>query len=186
MTIFRQIFYCIFIASCSTPEPASLKSNVAAKASRLDREFKIIQRGVNLPQQIKEEDAVARYSLTAKGYPPEYLLVIDPSKVEEDIEIQFKEITGEIASVPKYHKYIDQLLNAHRLLLRGNIFDAKQILDELKREYSVTYGYLVLQGTVYLIEGDAKTASNYFKRAQALNPGSQALSSLLQPGSGGG
>ncbi len=175
------VVFSICSISCSTTA-VQLKSNMPATATKLDNKFQVLAHLGQLPQVIKESDAVARFSVSASGFPAEYLVVISPQQIKEDLEVKFKQSENHIDSIPQYHDYLNRVLSVHRAILKGEVNEAKAMLNKIRDEYNITYGYLVLASTIAALDGQSALAGEYIKKALEIYPESIALKDFKDPG----
>ena len=79
-----------------------------------------------------------------------------------------------------YNQYFDELLRTQRLILRGQLAEAKRLIERTNNVYDPTYGTLVLSGLIAALENNPTLASEHFRMAKSLYPDEEALNLLKQ------
>jgi hypothetical protein len=164
------------VNACTTP--ASLEASQPATLTKLDQKFSVFARLGDLPVPLKEKDPVATFAIAPKGHSPEYLIMIAPALAEGKVEIPLKDTGDAIESALQYNKYLDLVLRAHRLILRGRLKEAKSLLEDLDKLYEVTFGSLVLKGNIAVLEHRWEDAAHAFDLASRVNPQAKSVSGL--------
>jgi len=65
------------------------------------------------------------------------------------------------------------------LIRRGQFTEAKRLLAKVNDEYDLTYGALVLAGTIATLENKPDEAREHFRMAKSLFPEDSALNGVV-------
>ncbi len=166
----------VILAGCQTE--ATLESNIPAIAFSLNEDLKPKVRLGNLPVAIDNDLLIARYALQPTGSATEYLMVVRPNQVDGKILLPLGRKNQLNESVISYHGYLNQLLRAHRQILRGDFKDALITLDQLDTKFEYSFGVLVLRANLAYVDGDFEEAQRLYNAAKLIFPISKALVDL--------
>lgn len=133
------------------------------------------------PIEIKSTENLVRYQLHRKKMAPEYLLVLFPEKLGGSLPIKLSEGI-ESGESSLFGSYFDQILRAHRLILRGDVEGAGALIERIQGQYDDGYGTSILAGNVSLLKGNVEDARRRFNYAKGLLPDAPLSEGLLGPG----
>ena len=169
--------YCIILLTgicllgCSSLNNSGfLKSSLPAKINIYNDQFITVGRLGDIPVEINSPSQVERYGLISQGRPTEYLIMLQPNKVRGDVVIPIESVPQWIESLDDYREYIDQILEAHRRFLNGQVYEAETIISELVKRYNHGFGTTVISGNIALLRGQYERAREFYDLAQKLKP----------------
>jgi len=165
----------IIFCACSTD--GSIISTPSSDVLVLSPTYSVLENRGKTPIQIESRENLARFQLNRAGQPPEFLLVLYPEKVSGEIILKLKDQAKGVVS-GNQNRYFDQLLRSHRLLLRGDLARAKEIIRRTEDRYGSGYGTLVLLANIAIIEGNNQEAASFLERSKLLVPNSAGLNGL--------
>jgi hypothetical protein len=134
-----------------------------------------------------DDENLSRFEIARKGLSPQFALVLFPDKVSGTIELDLADEAGgsATAAASDLSRYFDQVLRAHRLLLRADLDGARRLLDHIEATYDAGYATLVLRGTLALLDGDSDQARRHFRDAKALLPDRNDIGTAFLDAAGG-
>lgn len=133
----------------------------------------------NTPTPVNQEDSIARYMIESEDGTREYVMILDPDSIKGDIPIPLTSKVRSAALVQTYNDYFDQVLRVQRLIRRGQFTEAKRLLAKVNDEYDLTYGALVLAGTIATLENKPDEAREHFRMAKSLFPEDSVLNGVV-------
>ncbi len=163
----------LVVLGCRTS--GTLDAPVPTTAVSLGQDLKPAARLGRLPIPVDTDDVMQRYALQPIGAATEYLIVVTPDKVDGKITVPLGNGSSSADAAVVYNEYLNQLLRAHRHLLRGEVRDAMVVLDRLDERFDQSYGGLVLRGNLHYLLGNAGEAARQFELARRIFPGAKAL-----------
>lgn len=162
------IFYLAFQTSCSTP--ATIETSGDSEIFAMSPTYQITESLGKQPVKITQRDAIARYMIQEKkAESPEYLVVLFPVDVDGKISILLDRDRKD-ESAQAFDNQIDKLLRAHRLILKGQIDLADELLRRIEMDHDVSYASLLLSSVVALTKGDGDRARNLLRAAKEIAP----------------
>lgn len=187
LTIICIITGCSSSATLIPPE----SSKLYLVSEELDRQAFYGTSGIDL----SNEEAAFYWEIVNPNDQPTYFVISAPTAVDGEIKIPDNSSntkqngnqtttevgradTLEILKVPD-ERYSNQILKAHRYLLKGEISSCLNLLDHMDEKYSITYGSLVIRGLAQLIQGDYQESSKTFRTARSILPDSKLLDVMV-------
>jgi hypothetical protein len=136
------------------------------------------------PVEIITSENLARFRFERKKKAPEFLLVLFPDKLKGAIDVKLADgVAAGVAAVAS-SSYFDQVLRAHRLILRGDVDEASALITRIRAQYDDGYATSILAGNVALLKGDSVTAARQFLFAKSLLPDAPVPAPFLPQGEG--
>lgn len=157
----------LLMAACSGTR--QVETTPKADVLILTSSYAIQENLGSAPVEIISNENIARYRLERKNKAPEFLLVLFPNKVNGPIPVKLSETDG-IADTAVDGSYFDQLLRAHRLVLKGDLERAEKLLERIQAQYDDGYGTTILAGTIALLNGHNDDAVRQFRYAKSMIP----------------
>lgn len=121
------------------------------------------------PVEMTTTENLIRYRFERKKASPEFLLVLFPDLVDGAIKVKLSEGLAE-AEPATYGAFFDQLLRAHRMILRGDLVGAEAVVGRITNQFDVGYGTSILGGNIALLKGEHESAVRQFSYAKSLVP----------------
>jgi len=131
------------------------------------------------PTTVDQDDSIARYMFETEAGTREYLMVISPDSIKGDIAIPLAGKAKSAYVVTTYNDYFDQILRVQRLIRRGQFTEAKRLVAKVNDDFDLTYGALVLAGTIATLENRPEEALEHFRMAKSLFPEDTTLDGVM-------
>lgn len=173
-----------------------IKTTPAAELVRLDANYQVTESLGSTPVTLTdggpismlklEKVSVGRFALQRAGSPDEQLVMLFPDKLAGDLEIPLGDSKSETLVSTFYNPYIDHLLRAQRLVLRGDLAEARLVLERLDERFDASFGSEVLRANIALLQGDTSEAVRRFAAAKIMLPGETTVDALPLPENPGG
>lgn len=155
----------LMVSACATPQlVASKKSTVYL----LGKNYGIERQLGNAPVDLPEKDKISRFKVEPEEGSPEYLLVLFPESVSENIDIKMGASDTVTVLGKASNEYFDRVLHAHRLLLQGLVDQAEDQVQMIASKYGDGFGTLVISANIAISKGKGKEAKLLFRRAASL------------------
>lgn len=169
----------VLLQACHTP--GTISTSPPAKAVELTSAYdpgrQLGQTPFSLPRE--DIDTVMRYRFETEDESKEYLMLLSPDELEGELKVPLVGRSASATLVTAYNEYFDQILRIHRLILRGQLNEAKRLVAKVNDEYDLTYGSLVLAGNIALLENKGSEAAEHYRMARALFPDEEVVKSIV-------
>jgi len=175
-----------FVWGCATK--GILDTNPKADVARLNGDYQIVENlgatpatisdGNLLPMVGDTSGNIMRLGIRRPGLSEEFALVFFPAKVDGTITLTLAEAGDANVISSIYNEYFEQMLRVHRLILRGDIREAKRLNALLVERYDTTWGSLVMEALLLMLDGKGREAHERFALARRLLPGDTSLAGI--------
>lgn len=167
------------VGGCKTS--AQLETSAPAQIASLDQDFQVTSRLGASPITFDKNQPVQRLAVFPPGRSPEYLVVVTPNLANGALKFPIQESKDVVESAVEYNRYLDLLLRAHRMILRGDIEDGEKALDKLEGLFDKTFGSLVLRSNIAILKDDKEKAAQLLTLANMLYPGASIYGGKAKP-----
>lgn len=166
----RVLIGVVFLLSAACAHEGIVKTDVSSNIALVDDHFKVIARLGASPRPIQKKGAVAHYAFFPQGRAPEYLLIVEPAALDGELSLDVQKNGTTVSNVAPYHEYIDLLLRTQRQIFRGELAEAKSSILRIENRFDTTFGSLILQAFIELLENDLQLAGEHLRAARMLRP----------------
>ena len=165
------------MTSCKST--GKIVTNPPAKIDQLSSSYEVKRSMGQTPTIVDQEESIARYLIETGDGSREYLVVLSPDSIKGDIVLPLVSKAQAAHLVSSYNDYFDQVLRIQRLIRRGQFTEAKRLISKVNDEQDLSYGVLVLAGTIATLENKPDEAAEHFRMAKSLFPSDKVLEGVL-------